>query len=123
MAVNVVPTAVAVNSAGNILMYIIMAVLRQAWQVMMANRNSSQKRGSTGMTNRTSKIVNISPRPATLKRKIRSHLRVLGFRKTKDGFLYVADGSKDSIRLLHASQRNDRLEATGVLFRNGRLGS
>ena len=62
------------------------------------------------MTNRTSKIVNISPRPATLKRKIRSHLRVLGFRKTKDGFLYVADGSKDSIRLLHASQRNDRLE-------------
>ena len=63
------------------------------------------------MKKKTSKIVNISPREATLKRKIRKHLRGLGFKKTKDGFLYVADGSKDSIRLLHASQRNDRLEA------------
>ncbi len=63
------------------------------------------------MKKKTSKIVNISLRPATLKRKIRKHLRALGFRKTKDGFLYVADESKDSIRLLHASQRNDRLEA------------
>lgn len=63
------------------------------------------------MKKKTSKIVNISPRGATLKRKIRKHLRGLGFKKTKDGFLYVADGSKDSIRLLHSSQRNDRLEA------------
>ena len=62
------------------------------------------------MSEETSKIINVSLRPATLKRKIRSHLRTLGFRKTKDGFLYVSDESKDSIRLLHASQRNDRLE-------------
>ena len=63
------------------------------------------------MEKKTSKIVNISPHPAILKRKIRNHLHALGFRKTKDGFLYVTDGSKDSIRLIHASQRNSRIEA------------
>lgn len=46
---------------------------------------------------------------ATLKRNIRGHLKKLGFTKDDKGELVAPMDTKDSIRLLHAMQRHDRL--------------
>jgi hypothetical protein len=58
------------------------------------------------------KIIEIAPRPATLKRKLRKHLYSLGFRRTKDGSLELSDEGKDVIRSLHNTQRNHRIGAS-----------
>jgi Domain of unknown function (DUF4338) len=58
-----------------------------------------------------SKIVNLAARPATLKRRLRRHLQALGFERSWDGSLHLADTGKDVIRALHQAQRNDRLVA------------
>src|SRR5262245_43518378 len=55
------------------------------------------------------KIVNVATREALLKRRLRRHLKKLGFHKTDDGLLEIAGSGKDVIRTLHASQRSDRL--------------
>jgi len=57
-------------------------------------------------------VIALSPREATLKKKLRSHLRVLGFKKTENGLFQVDGGGKDIIRKLHAAQRDDRLRAS-----------
>jgi len=57
-------------------------------------------------------VIALSPREATLKKKLRSHLRVLGFKKTENGLFQVDGGVKDIIRKLHAAQRDDRLRAS-----------
>jgi hypothetical protein len=54
-------------------------------------------------------IEAISPREASLKKRLRRHLSELGFHKTRDGKLEMASIGKDVIRALHASQRDDRL--------------
>lgn len=51
-----------------------------------------------------------SLREANLKKRLRRHLRFLGFEKTKDGLAYSGEG-KDVIRSLHLAQRNDLLRA------------
>ena len=58
------------------------------------------------------KIVEIAPRPATLKRKLRKHLLSLGFGRTKDGSLELSGEGKDVIRSLHHIQRNHRIGAS-----------
>jgi hypothetical protein len=58
------------------------------------------------------KIVEIAPRPATLKRKLRKHLLSLGFGRTKDGSLELSGEGKDAIRSLHHIQRNHRIGAS-----------
>ncbi|HXY99030.1 MAG TPA: Druantia anti-phage system protein DruA [Stellaceae bacterium] len=65
-------------------------------------------------------IVSIAAREATLKRRIRTRLRSLGFTRGGDGSLKAAGTSKDEIRLLHGSQRADRL-AVSKPFISGRL--
>ena len=56
-------------------------------------------------------VARIAPREASLKRKLRRHLRKLGFRRSKDGTLEIEGEGKDVIRKLHAPQREARLKA------------
>ena len=44
-----------------------------------------------------------------IKRKLRSHVRSLGFAVDRDWALAGGNGSKDAIRLLHSGQREERL--------------
>jgi hypothetical protein len=55
------------------------------------------------------KIIKIQAREASLKRRLREHLRGLGFHKNAEGMLEVSDPSKEVIRSLHAGQRFDRI--------------
>ena len=58
-------------------------------------------------------IIAVAPREASLKRRIRHHLRTLGFR---NGTLEIAGNDKDVIRATHSSQRRDRLLANAVFL-------
>ena len=55
-------------------------------------------------------VINVSLQEASLKRKIRRHLRRLGFQKRNDGTLSISGNGKEVIRTLHGYQRKDRLE-------------
>lgn len=44
-----------------------------------------------------------------LKRKLRRHLKSLGFTRSSDGSLHAPDTTKDGIRGLHSAQRTERL--------------
>ncbi len=54
-------------------------------------------------------IVTISPSEDNLKRKVRRHLRQIGFKRQNDGSLVIDGDGKDAIRALHAAQRKARL--------------
>ena len=56
------------------------------------------------------KVINVSLQEANLKRKIRRHLRQIGFQKRSDGTLSISGNGKEVVRALHGYQRNDRLE-------------
>ena len=56
------------------------------------------------------KVINVSLEEASLKRKIRRHLRQIGFQKRDDGALSISGNGKEVVRALHGYQRNDRLE-------------
>lgn len=58
------------------------------------------------------KIICINPREANLKRKLREHLQSLGFTKSSEGVLQAPGNTKDAIRSLHRSQRDERLLAS-----------
>jgi hypothetical protein len=62
-------------------------------------------RGAPGM----GKVISISTREASIKRRLRRHLAKLGFHKNSDGLLEITGSGKDVIRSLHSSQRSDRL--------------
>jgi len=70
------------------------------------------------MNKQKKKVINISTRQATLKRRLRRHLTSLGFRKSKSGALEVAGTGKDVIRTLHNAQRDDRLAANHEFIAN-----
>ena len=61
--------------------------------------------------NGQSAVIRLATREASLKRKIRRHLKDLGFRKSDQGALEIASDDKDVIRAMHRSQRLDRLSA------------
>ena len=53
----------------------------------------------------------VATRQANLKRRVRRHLKSLGFKRSEeDGHLLVEGGGKDVIRALHLAQRNDKLK-------------
>jgi hypothetical protein len=54
-------------------------------------------------------IIVVSTRVATLKKRLRSHLKSLGFHKAADGTFTAPGASKDVIRTIHSVQRDDRL--------------
>ena len=59
----------------------------------------------------SSKVINIrSNEEAKLKRKLRRHLKGLGFTKSENGELQVAGSGKDIVRSLHRAQRDERLK-------------
>jgi hypothetical protein len=55
------------------------------------------------------KVITVSTREATLKKRLRSHLKSLGFTKNDEGILVPPGSSKDVIRSIHSVQRDDRL--------------
>lgn len=68
------------------------------------------------------KPVRVSFLEAQLKKKIRTELKLLGYKKGRNGELYVDDLSKDGIRALHAKQRNDKLlESASFLKKSDQL--
>ena len=58
------------------------------------------------------KVVVLASREANLKRKLRRHLRSLGFKKSENGLFQVEGSGKDVIRTLHGAQREERLRAS-----------
>ena len=56
-------------------------------------------------------VIKLGSREAILKKKIRRHLRTLGFQKSIDGTLEVEGSGKNVIRALHGPQREARLRA------------
>ncbi|MCA3778423.1 MAG: DUF4338 domain-containing protein [Burkholderia sp.] len=57
-------------------------------------------------------VVGIDPREANLKRKLRRHLRSLGFTRSEEGVLQAPGNGKDAIRSIHRAQREERLSAS-----------
>jgi len=57
-------------------------------------------------------VITVSMREATLKKRLRGHLRSLGFTKSDDGVLVPPGSGKDVIRTIHGAQRDDRLAAS-----------
>jgi hypothetical protein len=55
-------------------------------------------------------VVSAFTPEARLKRRIREHLRKLGFQHGPDGVLTPPSSSKENIRALHFEQRRDRLK-------------
>ena len=56
-------------------------------------------------------VISVSTREATLKKRLRRHLRSLGFHKSADGTFAPPGVGKDVIRAIHSVQRDDRLAA------------
>lgn len=64
------------------------------------------------MARKGKNVVTVSTREASLKRRIRRHLKSLGFQKAQDGTLVPPGAGKDVVRTIHSAQRNDRLTAS-----------
>ena len=64
------------------------------------------------MTKKSKNAVIALSAQATLKRRLRRHLTDLGFTKSASGDLTPPGTGKDAVRVLHAAQRNDRLDAS-----------
>jgi hypothetical protein len=58
---------------------------------------------------KASKVVALASREANLKRRVRAHLKGLGFRKAKDGSLVPPALDKVGYRAIHAHQRAEKL--------------
>jgi hypothetical protein len=54
-------------------------------------------------------VITVSTRKAMLKRRLRRHLKTLGFSKSEDGVLIPPGTGKDVIRTIHSAQRNARI--------------
>ena len=63
------------------------------------------------MKKKKTAIIGAFTPEAVLKRKIRAHLRKLGFHKSADGALLPPSSSKESVRALHFEQRKAGLKA------------
>lgn len=64
------------------------------------------------MTTTGKGVIALASREANLKRKLRRHLRSLGFKKSENGLFQVEGSGKDVIRTLHGAQREERLRAS-----------
>ena len=54
-------------------------------------------------------VVTVHSLESNLKRKVRRHLRQIGFKKQNDGSLAIDGDGKEAVRALHAAQRKTRL--------------
>lgn len=62
------------------------------------------------MNKKSTSVVNIASREAVLKRKLRRHLRAIGFSKSRNGELQIDGEGKEIVRALHRFQREDRIK-------------
>ena len=66
-----------------------------------------------GNNKKNHQVISIpSAREATLRRKVRQQLHLLGFHKSNDGALEIGGDDKEVVRSLHGPQRFDRLSAS-----------
>ena len=63
-----------------------------------------------------SEVIAVATREANLKRRLRRHLKSLGFRKSSDGSLEANGDGKEMIRNLHSAQRAERLKASATFL-------
>lgn len=61
------------------------------------------------MANKDKIVITVSTREASLKKRFRRHLKLLGFHKADDGSLLPPGTGKDVVRTIHGAQRDDRL--------------
>jgi len=73
----------------------------------MGKQRKKNARGS-----KLKRVIKVSTREANLKRRLRIHLKSLGFKKSNDGRLLPPGEGKDAIRALHLAQRTDRIKAS-----------
>jgi hypothetical protein len=59
----------------------------------------------------TAKVVELRAREARLKRRIRQHLKKLGFRRDESGKLVPAGSDKDAYRAVHEEQRLAKIQS------------
>lgn len=71
----------------------------------------------TSKTNKSATVINVDLTEARLKRRIREHLRTLGFRRDESGALMPPREGKNGIRSLHRAQRRKILTDTTELVR------
>ena len=57
-------------------------------------------------------VISVASREANIKRKLRQHLKALGFKKSDEGTLRIQGFGKDVVRTLHRAQREGRLMAS-----------
>lgn len=74
--------------------------------------------GETLRAKHTADIIPAFSPEANLKRKVRSHLRTLGFKKNDKGQLVPPAITKETIRSLHRVQRRERLQAEREFIRS-----
>lgn len=72
------------------------------------------------MTNNQKDVITVPMREAALKKRLRRHLKSLGFQKSPNGSLVPPGTGKDAVRSIHAAHREDRL-ATSEAFISARL--
>ena len=70
----------------------------------------------TSTSFRSTTVITLASREASLRRKIRRHFRTLGFSKSNEGTLEINGYGKDVIRALHQFQRKDRIAANSALI-------
>jgi hypothetical protein len=64
------------------------------------------------MANNHKGVITVPMREAALKKRLRRHLKSLGFQKSMDGALVPPGTGKEAVRTIHAVQREDRLAAS-----------
>lgn len=62
------------------------------------------------MREKSKSVVHVASREANLKRKLRRHLRSIGFSKARNGELRFEGEGKEIVRTLHRVQREDRIK-------------
>ena len=93
-------------------------VLSRAGNLMIRDSRATSRAEPTdaaGVANVMRKqpaIISLDARKSSLIRKVRCHLRILGFRKSDQGALEIAGSDKDVIRAMHSSQRQERLASS-----------
>src|ERR1700738_4352716 len=68
------------------------------------------------MANNHKDIITVPMREAALKKRLRRHLKSLGFQKSADGALVPPGTGKDAVGTIHAVQREDRRAASEMFI-------
>lgn len=68
------------------------------------------------MTTNNKGLITVPMREAALKKRLRRHLKSLGFQKSSDGALIPPGSGKDAVRTIHGVQRDDRMAASQVFI-------